>query len=152
MIDYDKLAEGARRDGVALITVGAVIADDEDRILIMKRNADDFLGGYYEVPGGKADPGETIPDALKRELYEETSLQLHRVLRFIDAFDYHASDGRHCRQFNFHVSANPGEIVLTEHQLYRWLPVAEALGLSPMTDEMRQCLILFAENHSPAEG
>lgn len=44
------------------------------RILIAQRPYDDLLGGLWEFPGGKAEPGENLPEALARELREELGI------------------------------------------------------------------------------
>ncbi len=45
-------------------------------ILIAQRKHGDFLGGYWEFPGGKQEEGETIEDCLAREAVEELGIEL----------------------------------------------------------------------------
>lgn len=60
--------------------VAAII--ENNKILIAKRNADSsFLPGYYELPGGKVEPGEDPADALKRELKEELDVKIEVLER-----------------------------------------------------------------------
>jgi 8-oxo-dGTP diphosphatase len=47
-----------------------------DKILVARRPDRTHLGGYWEFPGGKVEPGESIEHALYRELYEELNLQV----------------------------------------------------------------------------
>jgi 8-oxo-dGTP diphosphatase len=53
-----------------LVVAGLIIGDDR-RILITRRRADQSLGGKWEFPGGKVEPGEAPVTALARELREE---------------------------------------------------------------------------------
>ena len=56
------------------IMINAMLAR-EDRVLFIKRGKDPFKG-KWSLPGGKIDPGEKVEDAVKRELFEETSLAI----------------------------------------------------------------------------
>ena len=59
-----------------IILVAAVALIDRDgRILLAKRREEKFLGGLWEFPGGKLEPGETPEDALVRELREELGIE-----------------------------------------------------------------------------
>lgn len=49
----------------------AVIADARGRFLIAQRNPDELLGGLWEFPGGKQEPGETMAQCIAREIREE---------------------------------------------------------------------------------
>jgi 8-oxo-dGTP diphosphatase len=53
-----------------LVVAGLIIGGD-GRILITQRRADQSLGGHWEFPGGKVEPGEAPVAALVRELGEE---------------------------------------------------------------------------------
>ena len=53
--------------------VGAVIKDDQGRLLLVKRGHEPGAG-LWSVPGGRVEPGETDSEALVRELREETGL------------------------------------------------------------------------------
>lgn len=54
----------------------AVITRDDGRILIAQRPTQGLLGGLWEFPGGKRDPGETLPDCLRREIREELDIEI----------------------------------------------------------------------------
>lgn len=67
-------------------SVVAVIVDDEDRVLLTKRNIPPFQGEWV-MPGGKIDLGEPIVAALKREVWEEVGLEVE-VGGLIDIFEH----------------------------------------------------------------
>lgn len=52
------------------VSVAGVIVDDEDRALLIQRRDN----GHWEPPGGVLEHGETIEEALRREVIEETGL------------------------------------------------------------------------------
>lgn len=52
------------------------------RYLICQRRADDFLGGLWEFPGGKREPGEPWEACLRRELREELGIAVQAIRRF----------------------------------------------------------------------
>jgi 8-oxo-dGTP diphosphatase len=53
--------------------VGAVIKDDDGRLLLIKRKHEPGMG-QWSVPGGRIEPGETDQEAVIREIREETGL------------------------------------------------------------------------------
>jgi len=65
------------------LSVKVLICDAEGRCLLLKRSmASKNNKGKWDLPGGKVDAGETFDEALRREVAEETGLEvsLERVL------------------------------------------------------------------------
>jgi len=58
-----------------LVCAALIIADG--KILLARRRMDDHMGGRWEFPGGKLDPGESPDIALVRELQEELGITVH---------------------------------------------------------------------------
>lgn len=54
----------------------AVIWNDEGQILIDRRRSEGAMGGLWEFPGGKVQPGETIEECIKREIKEELAIEI----------------------------------------------------------------------------
>ena len=57
------------------VAVG-VLSDDEGRVFIQRRPEAGMLGGLWEFPGGKAEPGESPEEACRRELAEELGVEV----------------------------------------------------------------------------
>ncbi len=73
-----------------LLGVGAIIFDG-DKVLLVER-AGEPLKGWWSIPGGLVETGETIEQALRREAREETGLELEQITRF-DLFERIMRDG-----------------------------------------------------------
>jgi len=89
------------------------------------------MGGIFELPSGKTEPGETLDAALRRETREETGLDVGELVDFIGSFDYVAGDGQKARQFTFLVTvSSTRDVRLAEHDAYQW---ASLEGEPPVT-------------------
>ena len=55
--------------------VGAVVRDAEGAFLLVRR-ARDPQAGRWSLPGGRVEPGETLEEALAREVWEETGYEV----------------------------------------------------------------------------
>lgn len=95
-----------------ITVVAAVIRSSPREILATKRGYDEYKD-WWEVPGGKAEPGESMKEALKHEIIEELDTEIH-VVNFITTidFDYLAFHlSIHC----YWCSVVSGELELKEH-------------------------------------
>ena len=54
----------------------AVICNDQGQILIDRRPSEGLLGGLWEFPGGKIEPGETVQECIQREILEELGIEI----------------------------------------------------------------------------
>ena len=57
------------------VAVGVLI-DRDGRFLITSRPAGKVYAGHWEFPGGKVEPGESVEQALQRELHEELGITI----------------------------------------------------------------------------
>jgi 8-oxo-dGTP diphosphatase len=56
------------------VVVTAAVIERDGRFLVTRRQRGVHLEGYWEFPGGKCDPGETLVACLVRELHEELAV------------------------------------------------------------------------------
>lgn len=91
--------------------------------LLACRPAGKVYAGYWEFPGGKVEPGETVHAALVRELDEEMGIHITAASPWLlRRFDYpHA----HVELRFFLVTAWEGEIRLKEHSDFTWVNAAQ---------------------------
>ena len=67
----------------------AVLTQPDGRVLLAQRPAGKTYAGYWEFPGGKVEPGESLDAALARELHEELGIVITRACRWITrVFEY----------------------------------------------------------------
>ena len=105
------------------VAVG-VLVDPDGRFLLTSRPAGKVYAGYWEFPGGKLEAGETVEQALRRELHEEIGITI------VAAQPWHTlmMDYPHARvRLNFcKVFEWRGEFEMREGQRMAWetLPVA----------------------------
>ncbi len=115
-----QLLDAAKNAGVDRLVAGAVVIR-KDRVLLLRRKYGEFLGGLHELPSGLVEPGETLEEALYREVLEETGLQVSAVEGYLGFFNYLSRGGRTTRQFNFLVSVCEFSCIsLTEHDAFIW--------------------------------
>ncbi|HET7158737.1 MAG TPA: Nudix family hydrolase, partial [Burkholderiales bacterium] len=96
---------------------------------LAQRPAGKAYAGYWEFPGGKVEPGESAPDAMRRELHEELGIDAGECYPWLTRdFDYeHASVRlRFQRIFKWR-----GELHGREGQQFAWQS-ARALTVSPI--------------------
>ncbi len=111
------------RSGLPVVTVVAVAMVDVDgRILLGQRPAHKHLGGLWEFPGGKVEPGETPEAALIRELHEELGVDIRASCLAPLTFVSHSYERFHllmplyvCRQWK-------GKVTPKENQALAWVP------------------------------
>jgi 8-oxo-dGTP diphosphatase len=75
-----------------LLTVDCIVLDSGGRVLLIKRKNPPFEG-QYALPGGFVDVGETVEDACRRELLEETGVRAGK-LRLVGVYSDPARDPR----------------------------------------------------------
>ena len=80
----------------------AVIHDKDARILVLKRRDDETVyPGMYTFPGGKMEGFENVEDALHREVFEETGLQLKPGKIFLKDKTIMRPDGQVSQSFSY---------------------------------------------------
>ncbi|NIM21675.1 MAG: NUDIX domain-containing protein [Anaerolineales bacterium] len=73
-------------------TVAAIIEFPDNRILLVKRGTVVFRG-YWALPGGRVDPGETVEQTVVREIKEETGLEVEVTRKLGEYHEQGVQDG-----------------------------------------------------------
>ena len=109
---------------------GAFIVNEKGELLLLKSHK---WSDMYVVPGGHIEVGETMQQALRREVLEETGLIVsgEKFLcfwEFINEGEFHTQ--KHMIFFNFLVTIKPGKVSLNdEAQEFVWITPKESLKL-----------------------
>jgi 8-oxo-dGTP pyrophosphatase MutT (NUDIX family) len=120
---------------VPLYGLSAVVyAERDDRILLLKRVGRSAMPGQWFLPGGAVERGELPEDAARRELVEETGLDVDGELELVGAYPIWVYGGD-CLQLSYRGRVRDGEVVVSdEHSAARWVdPVAMRAGLTDQT-------------------
>ncbi len=115
---------------LVLVSAAALI-DGDGRVLIAQRPQGKSLGGLWEFPGGKVEPGESPETALIRELKEELDVDVAAADLTPFAFASHAYDAFHLLMPLFLVAAWQGVPRAVEAQALAWAK-PQALRAYPM--------------------
>ena len=107
----------------AVVQVAAGLILREGHYLIARRKAGTHLGGLWEFPGGKREPGESLEDCLRRELREELGVDVTppvhmRVIR-------HDYRGKTVELHFFRCAISRGEASALDCEEVRWVTPRE---------------------------
>lgn len=112
-----------------------------EQILLQNRVKADWRG--YALPGGHVEPGESIVDAVVREIREETGLLLHSVsLRGVKQFPI--DSGRYV-VFLFYSEDFEGELRSSEEGRVEWID-RNRIAQLPTVDDFEELLTVIERN------
>ena len=129
----------SHRTEIAEFTVLCLI-HDKDRILMQDRISEDWKG--YTLPGGHVEIGESIVDAVIREMKEETGLTIRNPklcgVKQFPIYDGDYSKGRYV-VFLFETDEYSGELVSSEEGVMHWVSNSD-LDKVNMVDDLPELL------------
>ena len=125
------------------LTSRAVILDADGRCLLLRRSAASRnFAGLWEWPGGKPDPGEDFSAALRREVREETGLEV-AFTGLAGASEFEMT-GRRIIMLCLLAKPTGGELKISaEHDQFVWQPLSELSGweiIEPMKPILKTLL------------
>lgn len=108
-------------DATTLVTAGILVKDRQ--VLLARRPPGDRLAGFWELPGGKIEVGESPEACLARELAEECGIEATVGALFAEStYRYpHAT----IQLLAFRVDSWSGELLLRAHDEHRWVTTSE---------------------------
>jgi 8-oxo-dGTP diphosphatase len=131
-------------DKIQRIVVAGVLINSNQALIVRRSLTEAILPGIWELPSGKVEFGEHPSQALRREFFEETGLEVDVILPY-DVFHYtveRKNNLRHTIQVNYLVnSQNLSEVVLSEaHSEYQWINLETLEDNTPIDAVLRNLL------------
>jgi 8-oxo-dGTP diphosphatase len=107
------------------IQVVAAVIFQNDKVLSVQRteHEKEYVSLKWEFPGGKVEVGESLEEALVREIREELSVDIE-VSEFLMTVE-HTYPDFHLTMHVFKCVLDQGEITLNEHVALKWLSLDE---------------------------
>ena len=132
--------------------VGPIIYNDAGEVLLIKNPK----WTNWSIPGGHIEWGEKMEDTLRREIDEETSLQIDKI-EFISATDGimppHFLKEKHFIFLNFFAHLAGGEPKLSDEMTeYVWIEPKKAMRELTLSPSIVPLLQAFLARQEPAEG
>lgn len=115
------------------IVLTGIIKFQDEFLSVQRSKNDDFMPGSWEFPGGNIEEGETIIEALKREVFEETGISINAdKVKIVNLYDKikEKEEKYHYIELDFLIEVESKELdvkLSSEHDNYRWLKVESDL-------------------------
>ena len=118
-VNYDYVAEMTRAGKERLVASAVIVSNGN--VLLVRRSLDDSYPGMWEFPGGGVDVDESLVDAIRREVEEETSIVLPALPRGEVLSHPTRTALRVVMRFDLDADYVPEVVLSTEHDLALWV-------------------------------
>ena|SRR3989338_11622992 len=122
--------------------IADAVIEKEGKVLLLKRASDKkFLPSYWDLPGGKVEEKEDPNTAIKREVLEETNLQVKSAKpRYVWSYQLQNRPGEFFIVINYLVKCHDYDKIQVrkeEHSEFKWLTIDEIEKLNYFSPEMK---------------
>ena len=127
------------------VGVKILLKNKDNKYLVVCRSPIKYpeVGAKWDIVGGRIDPGVNLFENLKREVMEETGLEVIGEPKLITAQDILKTD-KHVVRLTYTGEAN-GEVRLSnEHTEYKWLTLSEISKLEPLDKYFKEVFNKFS--------
>jgi len=126
------------------LKVGVKISlkNKEGKYLIVRRSSEKYpeVGPKWDIVGGRINAGKTLIQNLRREVLEETGLEIIGEPELIFAQDILRVEGKHTVRLTYTGRAD-GEVILNdEHEEYKWVMFSEMTEIEPMDKYFKEVI------------
>ncbi|MDB5478785.1 MAG: 7,8-dihydro-8-oxoguanine triphosphatase [Alphaproteobacteria bacterium] len=126
----------------------------DGKILLLRESSqyhDGAQTGKYDVPGGRLNPGEDLLEGLKREVLEESGLDLLSAEHFFvdDVVVEKPDEIWHISRNYFSCAAVSGEVILSkDHDVFLWID-AKKYREVPIIENLAQVFEAYLKKFNP---
>lgn len=109
------------------VGVKVLLKNKANRYLLVKRSSLKYPEGFpeWDIVGGRINPGTLLLENLKREVKEETNLNLSEKIKLIAAQDILRVPGRHVVRLTYLGEADGDPVLSDEHTEFKWFTMNE---------------------------
>lgn len=113
-----------------------------DKYLLQDRAKDDWKG--YTLPGGHIEKGESIMDAVVREMKEETGLTVYNP-KLCGVKQFSTDDGRYI-VFLFYTDEFSGEVISSDEGTMHWISKEDLQNVNTVEDFQELLTVMLDDN------
>lgn len=106
------------------VVCGLIFRDG--RILICRRASNKSLAGYWEFPGGKIEPNESMEDCIRRELFEELNMTVEVDSYFMTV--RHSYDTFDIELMAYICEFKLSSFTMTDHDRFEWVEIKDLVN------------------------
>lgn len=125
------------------VGVKILLRNQDNKYLLLRRSLEKYpeVESRWDIVGGRINPGETLLENLRREIKEETALELIGKPQLIAAQDILRVAGRHGVRLTY-IGEASGEVVLdtSENDMYKWYSWDELVKLEDVNMYFKELL------------
>lgn len=128
------------------VGVKILLKNKDGKYLVLCRSKVKYrdIGPEWDIAGGRIDPGTTLLENLKREVKEETGLEIYGEPKLITAQDIiRPEKGKHTVRLTYIGEANGGVKLSDEHSEYKWLSLDDIKKLEPIDFFLKEVITNF---------
>lgn len=124
------------------VGVKAFLVNSRDKYLVLKRSSIIYpnIKNNWDVPGGRINPGTTLFENLKREIFEETCLEILGKPKLICAQDIIHANEKHIVRLTFFAKTKGDPRLNNESIDFKWLSLSEMLALKKLDEYSREVI------------
>lgn len=115
------------------IVAKVLLQNSDGKFLLLRRSKTHPYSGYHlDLPGGTVEDGESITDAMVREIREETGIAMagNNLTKFFDE----QTDTHHYTLFSGRIEGDVAITLSWEHDQFLWLALDEMLKWKPPSE------------------